>query len=113
MIFNGLLICVLFLTLFGLSLWPVLLKNSKHFKTVLIAANVIFLLMLLFSGASLNNAEEARQEERDSFRTKTLTAVAKKLEGTEKQEYQKVPESEQDIQKIESLIDQFSAEVAK
>lgn len=113
MIFQGLLICVIFLTLFGLSLWPILLKNSKHFKLVLIAANVIFLLMVIFFGASLNNTEEEWQKKRETFRTGTLPAVAKKLEGTEKKEYQKISEDEQDIQKIEEAIDLFSTEVAK
>lgn len=113
MIFNGLLICVLFLTLFGLSLWPVLLKNSKRFKLVLIAANVVFLLMVLFFGASLNNTEEEWQKEREIFRSGTLPAVVKKLEGTEKKEYQKISEDEQDIRKIEEAINHFSAEVAK
>ena len=113
MIFQGLLICVIFLTLFGLSLWPILLKNSKHFKLVLIAANVIFLLMVIFFGATLNNTEEEWQKEREIFRSGTLPAVAKKLEGTEKKEYQKISEDEQDIRKIEDAINHFSTEVTK
>ncbi len=113
MIFNGLLICVIFLTLFGLSLWPVLLKNSKHFKMVLIAANIIFLIMLIFFGATLNNTEKEWQKERQVFRRETLSAVAKKLEGTEKKQYTKIPESEQDIKKIEETVKQFSTEVQK
>lgn len=113
MIFNGLLICVIFLTLFGLSLWPVLLKNSKHFKLVLIAANVVFLLMLIFFGASLNRTGALWEEKREAFRTETLPEVAKKLEGTEKKEYTKISETEQDIQKIEETVNNFSAEVKK
>lgn len=113
MIFNGLLICVVFLTLFGLSLWPVLLKNSKHFKLVLIAANLVFLIMVIFFGAAVSSTETKWQEERKSFREETLPAVAKKLEGTEKINCTKIPETEQDIEKIESAVKDFSREVAE
>lgn len=113
MIFNGLLICVVFLVLFGLALWPVLFKNSKRFKLVLIAANLIFLIMLLFFGASISSTETLWQERRESFRKETLPEIAKKLEGSEKKEYTKIPETEQNIEKIQQAVKQFSREVAE
>ncbi|MBO5201919.1 MAG: hypothetical protein J6C30_04225 [Lentisphaeria bacterium] len=113
MIFNGLLICVVFLTLFGLALWPVLFKNSKRFKLVLIAANLIFLLMLLFFGTSISSTETLWQEKRESFRKETLPHIAKKLEGTEKKEYTGISDTELDIEKIQQAVKQFSAEVAE
>lgn len=113
MIFNGLLICVVFLVLFGLALWPVLFKNSKRFKLVLIAANLIFLIMLLFFGASISSTETLWQERRESFRKETLPEIAKKLEGSEKKEYTKIPETEQNIEKIQQTVKQFSREVAE
>lgn len=113
MIFNGLLICVVFLILFGLSLWPVLLKNSKHFKLVLIAVNLVFLAMVIFFGASVSRTETTWQEKRKAFREETLPAVASKLEGTEKINCTKIPETEQNIEKIEGTIQEFSRGVAK
>lgn len=113
MIFNGLLICVVFLILFGLALWPVLFKNSRYFKAALIAANLVFLIMLVLFAATINNTEKHWQEEREQFRKETLPEVAKKLTGSEKKEYTKISESEQDIEKIQNAVRQFSREVSE
>lgn len=113
MIFNGLLICVIFLTLFGLSLWPVLFKKSKHFKLILIATNLVFLIMLIFFGTSVSSTDAKWQKKRETFRTETLPEIAKKLEGTEKKQYTKISETELDIEKIDAAVQQFSREVAE
>lgn len=113
MIVNALIFCVCFLLLFGLSLWPVLLKNSKRFKLVLIVANLIFIAMLLFSAAFMSESEKKQQKKQEAFRKDTLPAIAKKLEASEKREYTKVSESEMDIEKIESAVELFSKEVTE
>lgn len=113
MIFQGMLICVIFLTLFGLSLWPVLFKKSRHFKLVLISANIIFIVMMILFAGSVGTTQEKWQQKRSRFREEVLPATAALLEGTEKRQFTAIPETERDIQKIEAAIRTFSEEVTK
>lgn len=111
MILQGLFFCVIFLTLFGLALWPVLFKNSKHFKLVLIAANAVFLFILICFGSAAGSTQKKWQEKREAFRQETLPAAAALLEGDRPVTCTTVPENEMDIEVIDGLLQQFNSEV--
>ncbi len=75
MFFSALLICVVFLTLFGLALWPVLFKQSKHRKLIFTGANITFIIMLLAFGGTVGRNRQEMETRREQMRDALILAA--------------------------------------
>lgn len=105
-----LLICVIFLTLFGLVLWPVMFKNSIHNKLIFIGSNIIFLIMLLYFGKYAGEARAEHDERRGQFRDALAFAAEALDKGVRPAEtFRSVPEDERDSRKVLEQTDRFAA----
>ena len=107
---QSLLVCVIFLTLFGLALWPVLFKNSLHSKFIFLGSNIIFLIMLLYFGKYAGDARAEHDERREQFRDALAFAADALDKGIRPAEaFQPVPEDERDSRKVLEQTDRFAA----
>ncbi len=80
LLFSALLICVSFLTMFGLALWPVLFKQSKRWKWIFIGTNITFVVMLLAGGSTVARSRVELDTRREQMRD-ALAITAEFLEN--------------------------------
>ena len=108
MIFQGLLICVAFLTLFGLVLWPVLFKNSKHWKLIYIGTNITFIVMLIAFGSNVGQ----NRSRLDARRTQLQDALVLAADALDQGRVVTVPageKTEDELAVVSRLIDSLKA----
>ncbi len=74
-LFNALLCCVVFLTLFGMALWPVLFRESKRRKWIFAGANLTFLVMLLACGSSISRSRMELETRREQMKDALVIAA--------------------------------------
>ena len=73
---EALLFCGLFLGLFALIFWPLLFRESRHWKTVFFGANIFYFLLLAYA---VNLAAEAKHK---NARTESVLLQALRDAGT-------------------------------
>jgi len=105
---QALLICVIFLTLFGLALWPVLFKNARHSKLAFLGANIALLIMLFSFGSYAGNTRRQHAERREQVRDVLVFAADALENGTRPQEaIPQISEEERDVSKVFEQTDRF------
>ena len=62
MLYGILITCLTFLVIFALSLWPILLAESKHRKYYFIGANILYLIIALYSFGEIVQAKNKLAE---------------------------------------------------
>ncbi len=71
--------CLFFLILFGFSLWPLLFRESKHFKWILLGANLLYFMMAVYA---LSNAAKIKTKvaEAEKIFNEGLQAASRKIQ---------------------------------
>ncbi len=111
MIFQAILFCVIFLTLFGVSLWPVLFKNHAGKNKIFIITNILAVFLAGAAGAKLFYAKN-NAAAREQNMTVALKEVSVRLANPEPGPMvipEAVAEDERNMENILRKADDFCA----